>query len=90
MTTRTVLDRGAVERDLISSVYPEVLGTDCQVGPDDDFFGLGGDSIELMRLVALAQERFDVDVEIQDFFATPTAACLADLVWQALPARGSQ
>jgi acyl carrier protein len=65
--------------ELRARVCPAVLGTRA-IGADDDFFEAGGDSIELMRLVAMAQEHFDVDLEVREFFAHPTIAELARLI----------
>jgi acyl carrier protein len=46
------------------------------VGPDDNFFDLGGDSLGLIRLVAIAQDVFDVEIDALDFFLNPTMTAL--------------
>ncbi len=39
----------------LASVFQDVLG--CQVGRDDDFFALGGSSLQMIALLALAAQR---------------------------------
>ena len=58
------------------SLFAEVLGLD-SVGSADSFFGLGGDSLLAMRLIARAREVLDTEVGIRDLFAEPTPAGLA-------------
>ncbi|WP_175001109.1 non-ribosomal peptide synthetase, partial [Burkholderia lata] len=48
-----------------------------RIGRDDNYFGLGGDSILVLRAVAQLN-RAGWTVDPQDFFATPTLADLAD------------
>jgi amino acid adenylation domain-containing protein/non-ribosomal peptide synthase protein (TIGR01720 family) len=48
------------------------------IGGDDSFFRLGGDSIAVMRLVALARER-DVSLTAADIFHLPILAEMATL-----------
>ena len=55
-----------------------VLGA-AGVGPHDDFFALGGDSLRVLGLVAAAQGEFGVEVTLADVFSEPTPAGLARL-----------
>ncbi|MFG1793143.1 amino acid adenylation domain-containing protein [Nocardia sp. NPDC049149] len=48
-----------------------------QVGVDDDFFTLGGNSLLAMRLVGTACREFDTTVALSEFLSTPTIAALA-------------
>jgi amino acid adenylation domain-containing protein len=44
------------------------------IGPDDDFFAAGGDSLRAMTLVSLARTRFDAEAaSLRGFLGTPTA-----------------
>jgi amino acid adenylation domain-containing protein len=42
--------------EILAAIWPKVLGVE-QMGIDDNFFALGGDSIRSVRAVALAKER---------------------------------
>ncbi len=44
------------------------------VGPDDDFFDLGGDSLSAQRLAVMLTERFRRRVSVRDVFERPTLA----------------
>jgi acyl carrier protein len=58
-----------------------VLGTPVdQVGPEDDFFALGGHSLLLLRLGAEIERRHRVQVELDELLARPTAAQLGSLL----------
>ena len=54
----------------------EVLGVG-PIGVDDDFFALGGHSLQAARIVAQLRERFGRDVPLRDMFAEPTVATVA-------------
>lgn len=42
------------------------------VGPDGDFFDLGGDSMGALSLVLHLSERYGIEVPLLDFFDDPT------------------
>ncbi|ADB33160.1 phosphopantetheine-binding protein [Kribbella flavida DSM 17836] len=71
--------------DLRRHCYRPVLG-DAQVGADDDFFALGADSIDLMRVVTAAQDHCRVDIDVAEFFEAPTLRRLAQIVERELAA----
>lgn len=48
--------------------------------PDADFFAAGGDSMQLIRLLALVHRIFGVEPSVLDFLRTPTLATLSRLV----------
>ncbi|MFF1839705.1 phosphopantetheine-binding protein [Streptomyces sp. NPDC058231] len=60
----------------VGEVWHEVLGID-GIGPEDDFFDLGGDSVVAARLSALLRERLGVEVPLLMVFDNPTVAELA-------------
>jgi amino acid adenylation domain-containing protein len=66
--------RTALERTLVE-VWQERLGI-AQVGVEDNYFALGGDSIRSLSLVAEAQQR-GVRFSVKDLFAYPTVSGLA-------------
>ncbi|MEU2297996.1 amino acid adenylation domain-containing protein [Streptomyces antibioticus] len=66
--------RSARER-LLGELFARALGVD-RVGPDEDFFALGGDSIVSIRLVSLARSA-GVGFTVRDVFEQRTVAGLA-------------
>ncbi|WP_229831187.1 condensation domain-containing protein, partial [Streptomyces mutabilis] len=62
---------------LLGTLVAQALGVE-EVGPDDDFFALGGDSIVSIRLVSLARSA-GVGLAVQDVFEQRTAAGLAEV-----------
>jgi aryl carrier-like protein len=57
---------------IIRDAWCEVLGVE-QVGDDDDFFALGGDSMRAIR-VCHALERRGIDLPLEDVFVNSTPA----------------
>ncbi|MFE9427014.1 amino acid adenylation domain-containing protein [Kitasatospora sp. NPDC006697] len=66
--------RNPVE-EVLTGVYAEVLGLD-RVGIDDDFFGIGGDSIRSIQVVSRARAQ-GVEVTPRQIFEHRSAAELA-------------
>ncbi|PYI25693.1 acetyl-CoA synthetase-like protein [Aspergillus indologenus CBS 114.80] len=68
--------------EVLHRLFADTLKIDPpQFGVDHDFFGLGGDSILAMGLVARARAR-SVDFTVADLFAHPTVGALARQVTQ--------
>ncbi|MFD4672028.1 amino acid adenylation domain-containing protein [Lentzea sp. NPDC058450] len=65
--------------EALCRVWAEVLGRD-EVGADDDFFALGGDSITSLRLTSRVRRSFGVEVSPRDLFDAPTVAGLAERI----------
>lgn len=61
---------------LVAEMFGEVLGLS-QVGQDDDFLELGGDSLRAVQLLARLRERFDVELPISVVFERRTPRELA-------------
>jgi amino acid adenylation domain-containing protein len=61
--------------EVLAAIWSRVLGVE-HVGPDDNFFDLGGDSIRSVRVVALAKER-GLRLTVQQLFRSQTLAALA-------------
>lgn len=59
----------------MAELWREALGVD-EVGPDDDFFDLGGDSLVAIRIFARIRRRFEVDLPLPVFFEAPTPRAL--------------
>ena len=75
--TRGQLD-SAVE-EILAGIYAQVLGVE-QVGVDDSFFDLGGDSLSAMRVIAAINTGLGADLPVGVVFYAPTIAELAPLL----------
>ncbi|OOK65056.1 phosphopantetheine attachment site family protein [Mycobacterium kansasii] len=64
---------------VLAGIYAQVLGLD-QVGVDDSFFDLGGDSLLAMRVIAALNDALDVGLSVRALFEAPTVAGLASWV----------
>jgi len=71
--------------DTVAAAWREVLGRDV-VGPDDDFYALGGDSLGAVRIVGRLQETLGVDVSVRAVLECRTVRGMAERVGAALPA----
>ncbi|MFI7322850.1 amino acid adenylation domain-containing protein [Streptomyces venezuelae] len=71
--------RTETERILAEEVFAQVLRLD-RVGVHDDFFAIGGNSLQAAQLMTLLTERCQVRVPLADFFRSPTVAHLAEAV----------
>ncbi|MCK1813207.1 amino acid adenylation domain-containing protein [Streptomyces sp. XM4011] len=60
----------------LAEIWQDVLGV-AEIGRDDDFFDLGGDSILATRVLVRAGQALGVKVEVAAIFDAPTVAQLA-------------
>ncbi|MCT7659991.1 non-ribosomal peptide synthetase, partial [Mycobacterium deserti] len=56
---------------VVAGIYAEVLGRP-QVGVDDSFFDLGGDSLSAMRVIAALNTSLDADLAVRTLFDAPS------------------
>ena len=68
---------GTTTETELSTIWSEVLGID-QLGINDDFFELGGDSLLATRIVTGMMKKFSADLPIRTLFDTPTIAQQAE------------
>jgi acyl carrier protein len=76
----------ATER-LLAGLWAEVIGVD-QVGADDDFFDLGGNSLVAVQLVARMSQKLRAEVSVAMMFDARTVRGLAAALGEA-PAEAS-
>jgi amino acid adenylation domain-containing protein len=69
---------------MLSELWREVLGCD-SVNPDDDFFGLGGDSLLAIRMLAAVDDRLEVPIGFPEFADTPTISFLLGAIQAERP-----
>lgn len=69
----------------LSEAFAFALGLP-QVGIDDDFFELGGDSIKAIQLAARAKRQLGVSFELKDLFQAGTVRRLARTIRETQPA----
>ncbi|HXY93367.1 MAG TPA: AMP-binding protein, partial [Acidimicrobiia bacterium] len=81
---RAPIGREEVLADLVGTV----LAVD-EVGLDDDFFDLGGDSLAAVELMAAIDEQFGVDLPPSAILDAPTVAQLAPLLTRRRARRSS-
>ena len=77
-TSRTLLDVELVAprtptEEIILSIWTEVLGAE-EVGVLDNFFLLGGDSIQATKLISRVRDVFKIELSLHRLFESPTVA----------------
>jgi amino acid adenylation domain-containing protein len=75
VSPRPVAPRTPVEAKL-AAFWCELLEIP-EVGVTDDFFDVGGDSLQAMQLLARISKQFEVDIPVRSLFDTPTIDRLA-------------
>ena len=87
MPKATTRPTAAAAPAAIAEVWRDVLGL-AEVGPDDDFLALGGDSLIAVRVAARLRERLGCEISAEAIFRGGTVAGLAGLLGSApAPAR---
>jgi acyl-coenzyme A synthetase/AMP-(fatty) acid ligase/acyl carrier protein len=74
--------------DTLAGIWARVLGLD-EVGPDEDFFELGGNSLSTIQVAFEIREAFGIELPLRAFFRAPTVRALAHLVEEELVSRAA-
>ncbi|MEM1117839.1 MAG: condensation domain-containing protein [Bacteroidota bacterium] len=82
-----VAPRGAVERQVVA-LWEEVLGVR-PVGADDGFFDLGGQSVQVVRLLSAVERTFGETLPMSLLLGDGTPAAMAAALGTAAPASGA-
>lgn len=70
----------------LAAIWSDVLGVE-RIGPDDDFFKLGSDSLQLMRVIARVGAVWGVELKLAEVFKASTVAGMAAMIAAAPAAR---
>jgi acyl carrier protein len=69
-------------KEQLMSIWNECAVFDVdEVGFDDDFFQIGGNSIYAIRVVVKIKEIYDVDISSKVFFENPTVNKLSLIIY---------
>ncbi|MEV5577741.1 amino acid adenylation domain-containing protein [Streptomyces parvus] len=69
--------REASPAAVLAAVWCDVLGMEA-IGPDDDFWDLGGNSLYAIRIGTLARERGLPGIPLRQLYLTPTLGALSE------------
>lgn len=69
----------------LAEMWQKLLGVE-SVGPDDDYFVLGGDSILAVQLFCEIEATFGVKMPVASLFDAPTIASLSGMIEREVPA----
>ena len=78
-----VRNSGFLEGDIkgfLLEKWSQILGKPIsEICLDEDFFEIGGDSLKVNQLLAEVQERFNIEIPLQEIFESPTIKTLIEL-----------
>ncbi len=60
----------STHEQIVAGIWKEVLGIEV-INPSDDFFHLGGHSLDAIKIVSVLEERYGVSCQITDVFDKP-------------------
>lgn len=63
----------------LAIIWSELLKVE-NIGINDDFFDLGGQSLMAIRVVSRVRDVFEVDLPLRNIFECPTVAGLAEII----------
>ncbi|MFS4097108.1 phosphopantetheine-binding protein, partial [Streptomyces sp. AF1A] len=66
----------------IAVLWQDLLGIE-GIGPDDDLFMLGGDSLNASQLISRAGRLFGAELPLEEFLDEPTVRRMAELAVRA-------
>jgi acyl carrier protein len=78
-------DQRAPSAEIVTRRVCEILGNvlgRAPLGPDDDFFEQGGDSLAAAEAAATIEDEFGYEMSIESIFTMSGVADLSMLVWE--------
>lgn len=88
-TRHAVGPANAIEA-FVHDLWSETLAVPGPFHPEDDFFELGGSSLEAATIARRVENRFDIRLPVAVIFRSPTIAGLASAIAALTPKGGSQ
>ncbi len=83
-------DRFEPMEEAVAAMWTDVLGV-TPASTDDDFFDLGGQSLNLMRFLQEVWQRYGVELDVAELFAEPvTVAATARAIDRAMRTSASR
>ena len=80
-------DEGSGVESVLATIWANVLGFD-RVGLDDDFFELGGDSLQAAKIAARVTAEWKLPIPVRTLLESATVAKMAKAVLAALASSG--
>lgn len=77
-----IMPENAVQ-DQVTKMWQEILELD-DIGVDDNFFDLGGYSIQATLLLGKIKNMYNVEVPLREIFSTPTIRKIAEIIMNKL------
>ncbi len=67
----------------VARLWNEVLGSEDEPEPNEDFVAAGGDSLQLVKLLSLIRRELHCRLDLAEVLSRPTVANIASLVESA-------
>jgi natural product biosynthesis luciferase-like monooxygenase protein/amino acid adenylation domain-containing protein len=74
---------------VLAEIWTEVLRVD-RVGVNDNFFDLGGHSLNATQLISRVRSQFDVRLAVKDLFMSPTISGMSEIIEESILASSSE
>lgn len=88
MATQTILQPQAISQRL-TDIWAKILKK--EINPNEDFFDLGGNSLNAIQMITEVQSAYDVELDLETFFEEPYIANLTNIIIETLnTARGNE
>jgi acyl carrier protein len=81
MATQAILQPQAISQHL-TDIWTKILKK--EVKPNDNFFDLGGSSLNGIQMIMEVQSAYDVELDLETFFEEPCIANLTNTIVEIL------
>ncbi|MFE9443813.1 acyl carrier protein [Streptomyces sp. NPDC006602] len=78
--------RADIER-AVTEIWSDQLGL-TDIGPQEDFFDLGGHSLHAVEITSRIEQTFGVDISLRAFYEAPTVSGVAEGIASVAGNRG--
>ncbi|WP_438943382.1 type I polyketide synthase [Paenibacillus roseus] len=70
-------------KEEVTAIWEDLFGIQ-PIAPDDDFFGLGGNSMLAIQLMTRVRNQYDIELQLENMFDDPTVNGLSKQIAEAL------